>query len=286
MRALVLALVFVTACGAAAGPGTSSLPPPSPPTAALAAWRDFPANANPRRIIIFNRSLDHFGPSGFSSEPDRKIVWVCNKFVLAGSIRLTDTAPFRASAGPSATYPSIGSARAYSELMAGRPQTTQQPECATSRPFVIATVRWANAGFPTDRGTMTMSAWLFDLAEVDAYLAYSAVDPSAFWGGGVTAAEGRGGRISADGRTVKIAVGNAEPGPCGTDYTASAAESESAVAVAVKAYPHASPGQPVICPLVYRVSYIAIKLKAPVGGRVLLDEKGNIGAACPETGDC
>ncbi len=85
---------------------------------------------------------------------------------------------------------------------------------------------------------------------------------------------------------MKIAVGNAEPGPCGADYTTSAAESESVVAVAVKTYPHASPGQSVVCPLVYRVSYIAIRLKAPLGGRVLLDEKGSIGAACPDTGDC
>ena len=286
MRSFVIALVFITACGSAAGQGSNHLPPPSPPTAALKAWKDFPANANPRPIIVFNRSVEHFGPSGFSSEPDRKIVWICNKFALAGSIRLTDTAPSRASAGASATYPGIGSARAYSELMAGRPRTTQQPECATSQPFVIAAVRWGTAAFRTDRGTMTMSAWVFDLAEVDGYLAYSAVDPSAFWGGGVTPSEGRGGRVTADGQTLKIAVGNAEPGPCGADYTASAAESETAVAVAVKMYPHAPPAQPVVCTLALRLSYIAVRLKAPLGGRVLLDEKGNVGAACPETGDC
>src|SRR5260370_42375215 len=125
MRAWIVALLLVTACGAANGQGSAARPPPSPPSAALAAWKNFPANAKPRPIIIFNRSLDHFGPSGFSAEPDRKIVWVCNKFVLAGSLRLTNTAPSRASAGASATYASIGSARAYSELIAGRPQTTQ-----------------------------------------------------------------------------------------------------------------------------------------------------------------
>ena len=40
MRALVLALIFVTACGAAVGQGSPPLPPPSPPTTALAAWKD------------------------------------------------------------------------------------------------------------------------------------------------------------------------------------------------------------------------------------------------------
>src|SRR5260370_22451751 len=220
MRAFALAFVFVTACGAAGGRGSAPLPPPSPPTAALAKWKDFPANAHPRPIIIFNRSLDHFGPSGFSSEPDRKIVWFCNKFVLAGGIRLTETAPSRASAGTSSAYPGIGSARAYSELMAGRPRTTQQPECATSRPFVIATVRWGTAGFPTDRGTMTMSAWLFDVAEIDAYMAYSALDPSSFWGGGVNPDGGGGGRSSDDGRTLKTPVSVAEPSPGAADVTA------------------------------------------------------------------
>jgi hypothetical protein len=131
---------------------------------------------------------------------------------------------------------------------------------------------------------MTMSAWLFDVAEIDAYLAYSALDPS--WGDGVNPDGGGGGRISADGRTLKIPVSNAEPGPCGADYTASAAESESAVAVAVKRYPHALPDQRVMCPLSLRISYIAVSLKAPLAGRVLLDENGNAGTVCPETGDC
>ena len=282
-----LSLLALFACGAMPGQGSGPLAPPSPPTQALAAWKDFPVNAKPRPLIVFGRSVDHLGPAGFSSEPDRKIVWVCNKFVFATDVTLSDTAPARARVVNGGSYPGIGSARAFSELIAARHDVSAaQPQCATSQPFVIKSVRWGTAGFPTDRGSMTMSAWLFDLAEIEGYLSYSAVDPSSFWGGGVNPDGGRDARVSADGRTLKVPVYNAGPGPCGADYSAAAAESDSAVAVAIKRYSHSTPSQQVVCTLNLRVSYITVELQAPLGGRVLLDEKGEVGSVCPESGSC
>lgn len=287
MRIWVLALLVLTVCGTAQG--SSPLVPPSPPTAALAAWKDFPANANPRPIISFGDTVEHIQPAGFP-DGERKIAWLCNKFELASEIQLSSATPASAIAtlrsGVSASYPAIGSARAYSELMAGRPVGGVTSECPKLRPFVITAARYATAGFQTDRGTMTMSAWLFDVPEVNAYIGHSAIDPRSFWGGKVTAAGGIGARVSADGRTLKISVSNAEPGPCGADYTTATAESDKAVAIAIKSIPHASPGEPVVCPLVLHISYITVVLKAPLGGRVLLDEKGEVGTVCPETGDC
>src|SRR6202521_1055206 len=72
MRKWLVALVLLTACGPGSAQPIPSLPPPSPPTAALTAWKDFPANANPRPIIVFDRTLEHIGPAGFTTEPDRK----------------------------------------------------------------------------------------------------------------------------------------------------------------------------------------------------------------------
>ena len=46
MRKWLVALVLLTACGPGSAQPIPSLPPPSPPTAALTAWKDFPANAN------------------------------------------------------------------------------------------------------------------------------------------------------------------------------------------------------------------------------------------------
>jgi hypothetical protein len=119
MRAWLAALVLVAACGAVGGQGSTQLPPPSPPSAALAKWANFPANAQPRPIIIFNRTIEHIGPAGFTSEPDRKRDWGCNKFAFSPGVALPSTAPTRAMA-QGAAYPSIGADRAYRELIAAR----------------------------------------------------------------------------------------------------------------------------------------------------------------------
>ena len=280
----VAALLLAAACGAVPGQGNSTLPAPSPPTAALAKWANFPAGARPRPIIIFNRTDERIGPSGFISEPDRKRDWGCNKFAFAAGVTLQTVAPPATAGG--ASYPGISAARAYSELMAARaPFAASNPECATSHPFVIKDVRWGTAGFPTDRGTTQMSAWIFDIAEIEAYLAYSALDPSAFWGGGIIASEGRGARLGADGQTLRIPVSNAGSKACESDYSASAAESETVVAVSVAEQFH-TPAPGTGCLLDLRVGYIQLRLKALLGGRVLLDEKGQVGMVCPESGDC
>ena len=281
MRAGLLALFVVVSCGAVPGQGT--LPLQSPPTDALAKWKDFPANGKPRPIIAFADTVDHIQDKGFPTN-DLKLAWICSKFVFASGVALSSARPTSATAA-GARYPAISSAQAYSELMSARSGGGNATDCARVQPFVIAAVRLGTAGFSTDRGTMTMSAWLFDVPEVNSYLGHSAVDTSAYWGGRVST-EGRGAHVSADGLTLKVAVGNAEPGPCGFDYTAAAAESDRAVAVAVKQIPHASPGPGVACPAVLHVSYISVTLKAPLGERVLVDEQGNAGTVCPETGSC
>ena len=91
----LVALVLLTACGPGTAQPLPSLSPPSPPTAALAAWKDFPANANPRPIIVFDRTLEHVGAAGFTTEPDRKLDWGCNKFVLAPGVTLPRHGPWR-----------------------------------------------------------------------------------------------------------------------------------------------------------------------------------------------
>jgi hypothetical protein len=283
MRVWVVALLLVAACGSVSG--QSTLPLPTPPTAALALWKNFPAHAKPRPLIVFSRTLEHIGPSGFTSEPDRKPDYGCNKFVFGPAVTPPSDAPGKAIVSGT-SYPSIGATRAWAELMAARaPYASQSPQCATSRPFVIKQVRWATAAFRTDRGWTQMPAWLFDFAEIDGYLGYAGLDPLAFWGGAVSE-EGRGARISADGRSLKVPVGNMESGPCGFSYTAAAAESDTAVAVAVRQFSHATPSAPTACDLVYRIGYITVTLNAPLGDRVLLDEQGRPGAVCPESESC
>lgn len=279
--------MLLTACG----PGTAQplplLSPPSPPTAALAAWKDFPANANPRPIIVFDRTLEHIGPAGFTTEPDRKLDWSCNKFVLAPGVTLPATAPGSATAA-GVSYRALGAAESYSELIAARAgSSSPASQCPTARPFVINAVRWQVAGFPTDRGTMPMSAWLFDISEIDAYIGYSALDPSAFWGNRVSPDGMAGGRMSADGLTLTLGTtgGPETPGPCGEDLSASAAESDTAVVVAIASRFHTSPAG-AGCTLEGHFRTVTVRLSRPLEGRVLVDANGDASAVCVEGTAC
>ena len=275
VRYLVLALLLVSACGSAANEG--SPPPPTPPTAPLAKWNDFPANAHPRPIILFGDTVEQIQPSGFSADPPRKIAWTCNKLALGTGVSLS-TVP------PSAV--AISSATAWSQLMNERSANENMaPECAPMAPFIVTAARLTEAGFPTDRGTTPIAAWLFDIPEIGGYVGYVALKASSFWGGAV-AAQGRGARVSGDGLTLKIPVGNPGTGPCDTRYAASVAESSVAVAVAVKGTPNTPSGQSVVCPAMLRLGYISVALRVPLGNRALVDEKGQVGMVCPETVDC
>jgi hypothetical protein len=280
-RGLALAVaLMVAACGAIPG-GQGNLPVPSPPTAALAKWSDFPVNARPRPIIWFGDVVEEAGPGQFPSE-ESKLRWVCGKFVLGPNARLSSTSSATATArwgsGVSASYGSIGSAVAWSALMS-RPPGGNRGDCASLQPFVVTAVRWSAAEFSTDRGGVTMSAWLFDVPEADGHLGYPALDPSAYWTRQPVTSEGQlGANVSADGRTLTIGVvgGRDQSGPCGADYTTSAAESRTAVAVAIKTIRH---DLNAVCDLVARMYSIEVHLKAPLGARVLLDENGNVGSA-------
>lgn len=287
MRGALVALILLTACGTGTGEYLPSLSAPSPPTAALTAWKDFPASANPRPIIVFDRALEHIGPAGFSAEPDRKPDWGCNTFVFAPGVTLPPTAPGRATAA-GISYEALGATAAYSELIAERAGLANQgPQCRTARPFVIKDVRWQVAGFPTDRGMMPMSAWLFDISEIDAYLGYSAVDPAAFWHGGVSPEGMAGGHVSADGLTLTLGtIGGPEtPGPCGEDLAASAAESDTAVAVAIATRFHTPPAGEG-CTLEGHFRSVTVHLSRPLGGRVLVDAKGEASSVCVEGTAC
>jgi hypothetical protein len=265
---IVAGAVLSTGCGAVTGP--SAHPLPTPPYAALAKWNDFPAAASPRPIIAFGDAVEHIQPSGFP-DGDRKIAWMCNKFLVAAGVAFTPEA-----------------AGALTKLMSKRAATSgAMPECAALAPFVITDARLADAGFPTDRGMQQLPAWLFDVPEVNAYIGLLAVDPSRLWQRRLFTEPGRGAGVSADGMTLRIAAPNQQPGPCGNDYTAVAAESTSAVAIAVRQFPHSAPGANVVCDAMLRIGYVDVRLAAPIGGRVLVDEAGQVGAACAiGTEDC
>jgi hypothetical protein len=271
-------LLLVAACGATAGT-SSNHPLPSPPTTALASWNDFPADHHPRPILLLG---DYQPGQGFDSNDAKIAGFICHKFSLAAP--LPTAIPDRAAAtwpdGTKVTYAATAASTAFSGLTQSG---TFEPDCSSVAALPVTAIRFGVAGFETDRGQAQMSAWLFRASGAWAEFAEPALVTSAFWKGGyVMGAVGGGATVSSDGLHLTFGfVGGAPSGPCGSDYTAAAAESAHAVAIAVKAYPLQSGGS-VVCDLIGHSRSVEVTLSAPLGGRVLLDETGTPLVACPE----
>lgn len=278
--ALFILVLVLAGCGAIPV-GQGKLAPPSPPTAALSRWSTFPVTAKPRPIIWFGGAAESIGEGQFTSN-EAKIAWLCHKFVMPPGVQLTSGSSAMGSArwpsGATATYSkTIGSQAAFAAIMAEPGGDALM--CADSKPFTIAAANLGTASFGTDRGEAEMTAWVFEIPEIKSSIAYPALDPSAFWNGHAVEPNGFGARVGGDGKTLTInLVGGPERGACGVDYTAAVAESPSAVAVAIKAYPHETN---VACDLVGYARTVSVVLRSPLGDRVFLDEKGNVGTASP-----
>ena len=281
-RRLILAatLMLVAACGSVPRPGTAY---PSPPTGALAAWQTFPANQVPRPIILF---FD-LHPSGYGfASGDAKIAGVCNRFALASP--LPAQVPGQAVAtwtnGTTATYPAISASDAF-QAMTHPVTAVPSPECASVAPLVITGTRFGTAQIKTDRGTATMSAWLFTATGANGELAWPALARSAFWDDWTSRRSwDQGAAVSGDARVMTFTFTGApdNPGPCGADYTAAVAESNSAVAVAVLAISHSAPDAPIACTAIAAVRSVSVVLAGPLGGRVVVNASGDAVTVCPE----
>lgn len=266
----VLAVVVASACGIAFHPAESA---PTPPVAALDAWKDFPADANPRPVVLLG--IDPPGQA-FTSNIS-KIAGLCHRLSL--TIALPPDIPKGSAArwpdGTTVAYPAISAAAAFAAM--NRAPGSSEAMCASSTPLPVTAVRLADAGFPTDRGMATMSAWLFTATGAAADFIYPAIPASALWAGGVTDAwRGGSATVSPDGLTVNFGfVG----GECDAGYRTAVAESSSSVAVAVQAIPKDGVGA---CSAVGVARNATVSLANPLDGRVLVDASGNVMAVCPE----
>jgi hypothetical protein len=277
---------LVVACGAGPWPDTSA---PTPPAAALSAWRDFPATSDPRPIVW----LTPVTPQGFEADGDYKMAWACGRYGLAPGAALPSAAPAKATvtfaSGATRQYGAISAVAALEGLRATA-EGANSNGCGGVAPLLFSSATLGEADLVTDRGTARVTAWLFAGTGIVGDIGYPALVPSAIWHGGITqggsgSGSASGGRVSADGRTLVFGfVGAEASGPCGADYVASAAESDTAVAVAVKAIPHQSGDG--ICDAVGYPRTVTVRLAQPLGGRVLLDAGGRPLVVCPETGEC
>jgi hypothetical protein len=273
-RASIAALFLTVACGAVPGSGSA---PPSPPTAALAAWQSFPANQVPRPVVLLG--IDPLRGQGFDAGGG-KMAALCARFALSTTLPIEG--PTRSTAswadGTKVAYPSAVSADDALNALTHNSARTTQPECSTTAALQVTAARFDVATFPTDRGHAQLSAWLFTVTGARAEVTYPAIPTSAIWGGGITTARsGEGATVAGDGRTLNYGFTG---GDCDAGYESSIAESNTAVAVAIKAIPKYGPDQ--VCNLVGRPRTVAVVLASPLAGRVLVDARGSVASVCPE----
>jgi hypothetical protein len=273
-----VALFLLTACGAVPGIGNAY---PSPPTSALVAWQGFPATQVPRPIISF---WDVRPTGGGYTSGDGKIAGFCNKYTL--SVTLPAQVPAQAVAtwanGTSAMYLPISASDAFF-AMSHAPTAMQSQDCARVMPLNVTAVRYGTAQITTDRGTATMSAWLFAATGVQGDLSYPAVPRTAFWNGSLTTLSlGQGATVGADGRTItfRFTGAPATAGPCGADYAGAVAESSSAVAIAVADIRPRSSDGPVACTAIGAMRSVTVNVTAPLAGRVVVNASGDAVEAC------
>jgi hypothetical protein len=278
LRLGVVALVTALGCGGQ----PAANPPPKPPTTAVAAWQGFPADRVPRPVVLFWDLLPAGG--GFASNA-AKTAGSCNKFVPGAD--LPSGAPGQAIAtwadGVSATYAAMSAADAVAARSHPPPGVRSQ-DCTSVPALVLNGARFSTTRFKTDRGTATMSAWLFTSPTVDGDLAFPALPLSAYWADGTSSPAQETATVGADGRVVKFKFWGAPStsGPCGADYKSVVAESVSAAAIALWAIPHAASNGPGACPAIAEQRTLTVTLASALGARVLADSAGAAVAVCRE----
>ncbi len=250
----------------------------NPDRAVLAAWDQFPADARPRPILISAPPL--IGASGFGSDGDAKVAALDGRYELAATLPSDPppTLPVAMPGGP-AELPTRTAQQAFDALRATAPE---KPSAPGGPPLRITNVELGTATFGSDRGPLTLPAWLFTAPGAVEPLAWPAVADSAFWPRRPNALVMSGGaHLGADGSTVTVnlpAPGPVCPGGQLLRYEPAALESAAAVVVGLRAVPYGvQPGTPspdCATDLVGRTADYPVRLASPLGGRVLLSPIG------------
>jgi hypothetical protein len=240
----------------------------------------------PRPIVLF---WDLLPAGGAFASNEAKIAGMCNKFVPGTALPTAVPAQAVASSadGATATYPAI-SATAAVAARAHPPPGVRSQDCTAVSALALTNARFATTQFKTDRGTATISAWLFNSTVVTGDLAFPALPLSAYWADGVSSGAPESATVSKDGRVIQFKFWGAPStsGPCGADYKTVLAESASAAAIALWTIPHASSGGGA-CSAIAQQRTVTVTLARPLGGRVLANSTGAAVVVCREpAGSC
>ena len=293
---LVLCMVaLVTACGERRPPRVAPLPSPSgivdaavpsgqEHDAALALWRDFPANRVPRPIVVPHSQATFDG--GFETGEAKEAAG-SGRFELAAPL---PTGPATVTAelpdGP-VTLPAITAEAALEALTAqgGDPDPNARDAMPPAR---ITGVRLGTADVHTDRGPLALPAWLFTVTGATGPIGWPAVTPDALWRWDRDAAIAlrqesqvmEQARMSADGALLTVVLLRPRI-PCSDMPTyrhdPRVTETGSAVVVGLERVPvdiDVPPGTPCDGSLAWFGDEHVVRLAEPLGGRVVVDASG------------
>jgi hypothetical protein len=258
------AVVALAGCGPAGG---NSAGGGGNPSAILAHWRSFPADATPRPPVLIGPTV--LDPqSGFRNDDDSE-AYQTGRFDLA-----TVLPAATATAGG---YPVISANAALDQLRQAHPIETFGDVRTAPRLRIVA-VTLGQAYFETDRAPRRLPAWRFDLDRVAAPAWVLAVDPTALWTAKPTSATDMGFHATPgpDDRTLTLDFigGPDEPTPCGVAYTATAMESATAVVIRLQERPQQGAHGEVFCTALGHFRTVTLRLATALGGRVLLTPSG------------
>src|SRR3954468_16095313 len=249
-----LALLAV-GCGSGRTGEGQLVPPGGDPAAALARWRSFPAEADPRPLVLTDGFVRD-PASGFTGDADKEAY-------LAGAFDVAVTLP----AGPATAggYPVVPAKEAVDRLRA-----TAGPGSTSTVRRRIVSAALGQFEFATDRGVRMLPAWRFGISGVRDPAWVLAVDSPALWPYQPDWAQNPnylGARLEPDGRTVSydFTGGPDEPTPCGVTYAASMKESTTAVVIRLEQKPQREADGPVACDLVGYRRTVTVQLAAPLG---------------------
>jgi hypothetical protein len=227
------------------------------------AWATFPVHTSPRPIVLVDSPVNLSAGFAFPDGPSKEAF---------GNGAVDPPAQLPGGPATAQGYPVISAAGAVALL-----QTASQGKPGTAgQRLRIASARFGEGTFLTDRGQKTMPAWLFSLAGIDGTVSVLAVAPSAQWlppGSSPMAPPGRpdiGASLASDHRTLTLGFTGAQSdqGPCGERYTLQLTESATAVLATVITHRNDSNG---ICDLVGYRRTASARLQAPLGNRVVIE---------------
>jgi hypothetical protein len=230
---------------------------------ALHAWSGFPAKASHRPLLLLEGYV--LNPQdGFPDDASKEAF-------ENGEIK----APASWPAAPSLSMglPIISATTAFGRLTTPTTNTLGSPP-----PLETTNVELGSGLFSTDRGVRPLPAWFYSLSGIENPAAVLAVAPSDIYSaptttGGISPAQ-MSVTIASSMRLVATFAGAPSgTGPCTASYTLSVKESKQAVAVVVVAHMHEE--GPVACAAVGVSRRAAATLKAPLGGRVVIDARTN-----------